>query len=254
MKRLFSIIFTIFFLVPTGYNSFAQKEEKAESEFVTMLFPSYAYQFPGGDLAKRFGNSSTIGPGFLIKTKSNWLFGIDANFIFGNNIKEDSLLNNLLTNKGYVIDENGVYADLNFFERGFYSSFKIGKIFPVFGSNPNSGIVFLAGAGYIQHKIRIEVKNNTAPQLRGDYKKGYDRFCDGIQLNEFIGYFYIGKTRLANFFAGFEFVQAWTENRRSMTFDIMRREDEKRLDLLYSFKIGWIIPLHKRQPKDYYYY
>ena len=223
-------------------------------DVIPMIFPSYAFQWPGGDLADRFGVSSTIGAGFLTKTEGNWLFGFDANFIFGNRINEDSLLQNLLTSDGYVIGQEGQYADVSLFERGFYTSAKFGKIIPIFGSNSNSGLMLLAGVGYIQHKIRIEVVNNTAPQLNGDYKMGYDRFTDGFQINQFVGYMHIGDSKLANFFIGFEILESWTQNRRSMNFDTGRRDDKQRFDMLYGIKAGWIIPFRQRMPEDFYYY
>ena len=255
MKSLSAIFLAVFFVLSSVKTATSQEVKKEDKpDVVSMIFPTYAFQFPGGDLPDRFGTSSAIGPGFLVKSGSNWLFGIDANFIFGNKLNEDSLLNNLLTSDGYIINEAGEYADIGLFERGFYASGKIGKIIPIFGSNKNSGLMILFGGGYLQHKIRIEVKDNNAAQLRGDYKKGYDRLSDGFQVNEFIGYMHIGETRLANFFIGLEFVQAWTENRRSMNFDLMRRDDTKRLDMLTGIKVGWIFPLRKSMPKDFYYY
>jgi len=252
--------FVLFFLVfiPTCFQlSFGQESEESkvgQPDLISMLYPSFAFQWPGGDLADRFGASSTIGPGFLVKTSKNWIWGTDINFIFGNTMKEDSLLQNLATSEGGIIDQQGHFAELRLFERGFYTSFKFGKIFPVFGSNPNSGIMILGSIGYLQHKIRIEVTDNNAPQLMGDYVKGYDRLSDGLQVNQFIGYMHLGKTRLANFFIGVEFLQAWTKNRRSMDFDTMRRDDKKRFDMLTGIKAGWVIPIRRRMPEDFYYY
>ena len=227
---------------------------KKQPDFISMVYASYAFQWPGGDLSDRFGANSTIGPGFMIKTSKNWIWGADINFIFGNTINEDSLMQNLATSDGHVINQMGRFAEISMFERGFFTSFKMGKIIPVFGSNPNSGIMLLAGGGYMQHKIKIEVTDNTAPQLNGEYKKGYDRLTDGFQLNQFIGYMHLGSTRIANFYIGVEFIQAWTQNRRSMNFDLGRRDDKNRLDLLTGIKVGWVIPIRKRMPEDFYYY
>jgi hypothetical protein len=218
------------------------------------IYAAYAYQWPGGDMANRFGTSSSIGPGFFHKTKSNWIFDAGVNFIFGNTINEDSLVQNLINSRGFIIDDQGLIAEVSFFQSGLYSHFKMGKLFPVKRSNPNSGIVLMAGAGYLRHRINIEVTNKAASPLAGDYEKGYDRMTDGFSTSFFIGYMHLGNTRLANFFAGFEFEQAWTKNRRSMNFDTMRRDEEKRFDLLSGFKIGWVMPFNKRQPLDYYYY
>jgi hypothetical protein len=77
---------------------------------------------------------------------------------------------------------------------------------------------------------------------------------DGFSTSLFIGYMHLGNTRLANFFAGVELEQAWTQNRRSMNFDTMRSDNLKRFDTLGGIKIGWILPFNKRQPLDFYYY
>jgi hypothetical protein len=253
MKRFFFTFCLAFYLLPVVLKSQADTAN-VKADAVWAVYPSYAFQLPGGDLADRYGHSSTIGPGFFYKTASNWIFNADVNFIFGNNINEDSLISNLINTDGFVIDDQGHFAEVTFFERGFYSTLRIGKLIPLSKSNPNSGLVIMAGAGYMQHKINIQVKNKAASALKGDYKKGYDRFTDGFSTAQFIGYMHIGKTRLANFFVGAEFTQAWTKNRRSMNFDTMIRDDKKRLDLLSGIKAGWIIPISKREPEEFYYY
>ena len=125
----------------------------------------------------------------------------------------------------------------------------------VLSPNPNSGIIIKAGVGYIQHWIRIRInEDKTIPSFEGDYAKGYDRLSSGLAISEFIGYLYMGNTRVLNFFVGFEFMQSWTTNRREVNFDTGMKDDGNRFDALNGFKIGWIIPIYKRTPKEYYYY
>jgi hypothetical protein len=255
MKRKYTFIPVVFLVLALSFGGYSQQADTTDRpEAIPMIYPAYAFQWPGGDLADSFGPASNIGLGFLMKSHKNWLVGVDLNFIFGNKIRIDSLLQNLYTSDGYIIDQEGQYAEMGLYERGFYSSFKLGKVIPVFGSNKNSGLMLLFGGGYLQHKVRIEIKNNNVPQLDKTYRKGYDRLTDGFQVNQFIGYMHIGDSRLANFFAGVELVESWTKNRRSMNFDTRRRDDKERFDMLYGIKIGWIIPFIKRMPKDFYYY
>jgi hypothetical protein len=227
-------------------------QQKADA--VWAIYPSFSYQWPGGDMADRFGQSSTIGPGFFHKTASNWIFNADVNFIFGNTINQDSLINNLINADGFVTSDEGLIADITFFERGFYTTARVGKLIPLSKKNRNSGLVIMAGVGYMQHKIKIEVQQNIVASLDGDYKKGYDRFSDGFSTAQFVGYMHIGRTRLANFFVGLEFAQAWTKNRRSMDFDTMRRDDSQRLDLLTGIRVAWLIPFSRRQPDPFYFF
>jgi hypothetical protein len=63
----------------------------------------------------------------------------------------------------------------------------------------------------------------------------------------------MGKSRIVNFYFGFEFVQAWTKSLRDYNFDDMEYTDENRFDALYSFKLGWFIPVNRRVPKEFYY-
>jgi hypothetical protein len=252
MKKLVFFLMLPFCL--TWSTSQGQKNIRDSLISTSLLSCSYAYQYPGGDLDKRFYSNNAIGGSYLFKTKHNWLVGVNGFFMFRDKIKETGLFQSISTSNGYIIDGNGIYAEVRLYERGFYGGAQLGKIFPVLGPNKNSGILLMAGTGLLQHKIRIENPDNTAPQIKGDYKKGYDRLTNGLAVNEFIGYMYLGNSRLVSFYAGFEFTQAWTQNRRSYNFDLMGPDNTKRMDLLSSFKIGWVIPLYKRAPEKYYYF
>lgn len=251
-QHIFLLLISL--VIPAGFLSAQADTSAPKPDAVWAIYASYAYQWPGGDLANRFGQNSTIGPGFFHKTSGNWIFNTDVNFIFGNTINEDSLISNLINSEGFVIDDQGHYAEVSFFERGFYSSFRFGKLIPLSKSNLNSGLLIMAGAGYMQHKIKIMVNQQAASPLKDDYIKGYDRFSSGFSTTQFIGYMHIGKTKLANFFAGAEFCQAWTQNRRSMNFDTMQKDRKKRFDFLAGIKVGWIIPFNQREPEAFYYY
>jgi len=251
MKKTFFVLLPLFLF---SCHAFSQVNIKDSIINTSIAGLSYAYQFPGGDLSKRFVSNSSIGASYLYKTKKNWLFGVDGFFMFRDTVKENGILDSISTNDGSIIDGNGMYADIRLMERGFYTGLKVGKLFPVWGPNKNSGIVVMIGGGLLQHKIRIENTDNTAPQVKGDYKKGYDRLTNGFALSEFVGYMYLGNSRLVSFFGGFEFVQAWTKNRRSYNFDLMGPDNTKRFDMLNGFRVGWVIPLYKQAPQKYYYY
>ncbi len=227
---------------------------KDTSISIPMISGAYSIQVPGGDLAQRFGINSNVGASFIFKTRSNWLIGIEGNFLFGSDIKEDGIFDSIKTSDGQIINIYGEYAKVLLTERGFFIGAKIGKLFPVFGSNPNSGIMVNASCGLLQHKIRIENDGNNALQIIDDYTKGYDRLTNGIAISEFIGYMHLSKNHLVNLYAGFEFYQAWTKNRRDFNFDTMEKDARDRKDFLYSFKFGWIIPLYKKMPDKFYTY
>ncbi len=219
----------------------------------TILSVSYSYLIPGGDLAKRFKPSSGLGGTFLLKNKKNFVFGAEGTFLFRDTIKETNIFDSIVTDGGYLIDGNGTLADIRLYERGFTFFGKAGKLFPTFGPNPNSGILVMGGVGLFQHKFRIENPGNVTPQINGDYKKGYDRLCNGLAINQSIGYLYMGNSRLVSFYAGLEFTQAWTQSRRSYDYLTMQKDETKRFDSMWGFKVSWIIPLYKRSPQKYYF-
>ena len=160
----------------------------------------------------------------------------------------------IATQEGYVIDANGYFSSIYYYERGFSIYGKFGKVIPLFGPNPNSGLTLMAGGGYIQDKIRIRTSENVTPPISGDYAKGYDRLNGGIALSGSVGYLILGNTRLLNFYLGFEFIQAWTKSKRDVDFDTGLHNNTKYSTQFYSGKIIWFIPLYKRTPKSYYLY
>ncbi len=232
----------------------AQSSIKDSTVFCSMLSITYSYQFSGGDLAQRYGDNSTIGPTFNIKTKKNWIFGVDFNYMFGNDVKiQNDIVKNLVTVDGAPITREGILGDIRMFERGFCTTAKVGKVIPVFGSNPNSGIMVMASAGYLQHSIRIEVDQNDVPSLMGDYARGYDRLSSGLALSGFIGYLYLSEHKLTNFFIGVEYTQGWTKSLRDFNFDTRSSDMSVKKDKLYGIKFGWVFPIYKRAPNKFYY-
>ena len=250
LKKLFvSILLLMSFLLGEGQSI------KDSSVFLSTFSISYAYQIPGGDLAKRFGNSSSVGADLTFKTKRNYIVGLEFNYIFGKKLKSEAsgVLDSIATSNYQIINKYGEFAQIALSERGYYVGVKIGKLFPVKWSNPNSGILITGSVGLLEHKIRIDNDANNAPQILDDYKKGYDRLTNGLSITEFIGYQHLSNKKRFNVYAGFEFYQAWTKCRRDFNFDTMEKDNLNRHDYLYTFKVGWIFLIRKRQPAEYYY-
>ena len=221
---------------------------------VPMISANLGYNYPGGDFADRFGGSGQVGAGFMLKFKSNLLIGVEGNYLFNDDIKKDEYYEYLSNEDGFITNmygEVGVTAERL---AGMTFLGKVGYVIPVLNPNPNSGIFVSAGVGFMQHKILIQDRYNNIPQLSEEYRKGYDRLCNGLMTNQFVGYMFFAKKAIWNFYAGFEFTQGFTQNRRDWDFIQERKIDDNRLDMLYSFKFGWIISLHKRMSTDYYYY
>lgn len=216
-----------------------------------MVAISYGYQLSGGDMAKRFGNSSSLQLNVDFKTIHYWMIGINGSYFFGNEVK-DHLFDSISTPSGAIINRDGEYGDIRVYERGFTVSATLGRMIHFKKPNPNTGIVFNVGFGFMQHKIRIETIGNNVPQLSTEYKKGYDRLSNGFLLSESLGYLYLSNNRLANIYIGLECLQGFTQSRRSYDYATMKQDTQKRIDILYGARIAWILPLYKKAPQAYY--
>lgn len=246
------VLFTI--LISIISSKIAAQVSVRDSSIATPLVAiSYGFQLSAGDMVKRFGNSSSIAGALEFKSYRYWTFGINGSYFFGKKVKEN-LFDSIDTSTGAIINRLGEYADVRTFERGFTVSGTIGRMFPFKKPNPNSGIIFDVGFGFMQHKIRIETIGNNVPQLSKEYRKGYDRLSNGFMLSENLGYLYLSGNRLVNLYFGFECMQGFTQSRRSWDYDLMRKDTQKRVDILYGLKVSWILPLYKRAPQEFYTY
>lgn len=202
------------------------------------------YHLPAEDLSKRFGDFGSIGGGADLQFQKNWLLGLEGSFFFGQHVKED-VLAPLRTTEGLLVADNQLLADVQLKMRGLYIGGFIGKVFSLNTINRRSGIRLTLGAGYFQHKIRIQNEVEAkVPAVSGSYRKGYDRLTSGLALNEFLGYQYYSRDRKLNFFAGFEFGQGFTQSRRAFDYDTMQKDGTKRFDFRTGFKIGWVLPFY----------
>jgi hypothetical protein len=232
----------------------AKKDLKDSIIGLSMIKGHASYNASLYDLNKRFGNVFAIGVGFTRKTKKNFVWGFHADFLSGGLVKENNMLDGLYTGDSFIIGNDGTLYDVRFMMRGFALNGRIGKIIPVFGPNKNSGILITTGLGLLQHKVRFEFERDALPQLTNEYKKGYDRLSNGLNIQKFIGYFHLSNRNLWNFFIGLEMNYALTEGRRSYQFDLMGPETKQRRDGLLGLRFGWIIPLYKKLPPDFYYF
>lgn len=248
MRRFSLLVFLFLFAL-----RLSAQTKITQKESIPLFYAQSGFHIPAQDLADRFGANASIGGGYMFKHKSGWLIGADFQYLFGGKVKEDSILDLLRSSNGQILNEWGEYATILLTQSGFYAGAKIGRVFPLSKKNPNSGLYFTLGSGLLQHKIRIDNQANNAPQILGDYKKGYDRLTNGLALQGMIGYMHIGSSQFTNFFAGIEFTQAWTQNRRSLNFDTRLQDTNLRIDQSWGIRLGWMIPVYRNVSSDFYY-
>ncbi len=244
---LFSLLFSSSFMLQ------AQVWDNDNSGKVLLLNFGYGLQIPMADLADRFNRNWAPEVSFDYMTKKNWIFGLQTQYLFGNDVKEDVLVN-LRTEQGDIIGNDRSPADIYLRERGFYLGLRVGRLFTMSENNPRSGIRINFGVGLLQHWIRIQDDPfRDVPQLSTEYKKGYDRLTNGLTLHQFIGYQLIGKGNGMNFTGGFEFFEGFTQNRRSINFDTQMQDTNKRLDILSGFKLSFTLPFYIGNGDEIYY-
>lgn len=233
--------------------SFAQLNlrDSAINQFFAGI--NYKFNMTAGDMSKRFGFNNEIGFDTQYKFKNNLTIGFDCGFIFGNQLKDSTIFDEVYNSYGTVTAMTGTPAVVLFLMRGAHGNFGAGYVFNKTGKNPNSGIWINGGFGYFMHKIRIESIYDDVPQLEGDYRKGYDRLTMGIASKQFIGYLFQHNYRFLNFYAGFEFIEGLTWGVRNYQFDLGGPDSGLKFDFMYSVKLGWMIPIYKRQARSVYY-
>ncbi len=222
---------------------------------VSLFEASVSLHEPGGDLKKNFGTSTNINLAFHHKTKKNWTLGTQVSFITGRNVKNQTkLVSNIISSTG-SIGSNGKTTQISMDERGMNFSAIIGKIYPIFGPNKNSGLWIQFGMGYIYHKIKIEDIENTTPIFSNEeILKGYDNLTAGISTSQGLGYVHLSNQKVVNFYIGLEFIQGFTKNQRKYSYLEGKEVTGSNFDSLIGIKLGWFIPTYKRESDKYHLY
>ncbi len=96
----------------------AQTNVRDSTVLAPLISMTYAYQISGLDMNERFGNNSQVGGSFMVKDKRNFVYGVTGTFLFGSKLKESDLLKEVATERGYVVNDEGVNADVRLYERG----------------------------------------------------------------------------------------------------------------------------------------
>jgi hypothetical protein len=240
------------FLAPfmaTPTKALAQAPRGGSSKPLWQVHTSMGGYLPGGRLQERFGPLAMVGPDILRQSPSRrWTLGLRGGHLFGSTVRETSLFGAIATPSGDIINANGVYEDYRLRPFGWLVEGKVGYLFWPRGPR-GSGFLSEWGVGALQHKIWIETPNNNSPQLSTEFKRGYDRLCDGVSLSQFLGYHYLSAERRVNFRIGLELIWAGTRERRTVRYDTGLPAHEARNDLLGGLKISWILPIYERSEK-----
>ena len=240
-------VFILFFILAYNYSYAQQREFKG-------FLIDYSYQFPIAKLSEKFGNNSSIGINLINKTKTKIFYGIKGHYFFGGKIKDSTIFDNISTDNGFVIDGNGTFANILLLQEGLNVTTYAGYAIHLNEKNP-TGVYISVGLGLLQHRIRIDTKNQYIPQLSNDYKQGYDQLTNGISTNFVIDYVYFEKNNRLKVFAGIDYTYALTKERRSYYFpDLSPPNNEFRNDQLFGIHIGIIVPVNRKNEEEFHYF
>ncbi len=237
-------LFFIFFL-----SSFTVRNATAQSKNVTekVIYPVFSggLQLPLADMAKRFATNGLVGTGFYFQTNRGNTLGLSIDFMFGDKVREDSIMTDLLTQRGFLIGLDGLLYEPIMQERAYHFQFLYGHLFSFNKQNEFSGLWTAVQVGFLQHKIRFQFDEpSKLPQLSKELKKGYDRLTNGITFSEFVGWQYLSDNHMINYRIGLETVQGFTRNRRSVNFNTGLPDNSLRKDFLMGLKFSWILPFY----------
>jgi hypothetical protein len=236
---------------PSGNKQNLKNTEENKAFHQLGLNISLGGQLAAADLASRFGLSQSVGAGIeYIALPKGWLVRFDWQLYFSRNVKED-VLATLRTPEGNILGDIGTYASVQTRQRGFFTGINIGKLWTL-ADNGNRiyGLRTTVGAGYLQHKIRIQDNNKSAPQVAPPYSAGYDRLTSGPALTQSIGFQVVSRDKRLNGFIALECTEGFTRNRRGFNYDTRKADTAQRLDILYGIRAGWSIILYSSQSGD----
>lgn len=214
--------------------------------------PAAGFYLPAADLSKRTGLFYGVGGSIFYKTSKNYYWEISGAFLTGNRIREKDILLRIATDAGFIIAQDGGFADVRLLFRGWDALFSLGKLVWRLGPNPNCGLYMKVGMGWTGHKIRIEVQNNNVPALQGDYIKGYDRLRAGLCLTQEIGYIYFSNNKRITFRTSLFANEGFNRSLRGFNYDSGEPETRSYTDVALGLRLTWMIPAYLRPAEVYY--
>lgn len=250
----FKKVFKIFLgLIVFSCEMYAQEVPKTDRAWI--FGASIGLNNCEGAWSDRFTNNLSIGAHLARKTSSNWIFSAEWNYLSGGETpNRNAILGTIQTANGNLLSSSGSFATYNINQRATFFSVGLEKVLPFWNTNLNSGPSLGLYAGYTWHWLNLDNVGNDAPQILEPYSYGYDRMSRGFNLSQSFGYLYLSKSRLINFRISFDIMQIWSRDLRAYDYAIGPLNQDPQLDLMYTLKLKWYIPVYLGQKKEEYYY
>src|SRR6185312_8283676 len=111
-------------LICTGFFASAQRAFSHRGEFkdscyhILVIGAHIAGELPYGDMSSRYGSNLSAGMPIFYKTSKNLIIGVEGNYIFGGNVRENPL-DYMYTSANTITNGSGNPGQLRLNERGF---------------------------------------------------------------------------------------------------------------------------------------
>lgn len=224
-------------------SSYDEFNDEAKSPQGVLVDFSYGAHLPLADFSENYDYLFSLAGKAQFIFSNNLSIGLVGDYWFADAIATD-VVANLREEEGLIIDRFGELTDVQQGMRGFFLGAGVSYLIPVLKNYKRSGIEVRFEGGYVQHWIRFRTVGGQVAGLAGDYTRGYDRMTSGVAFRQYIGYRHLARNRLFNFFGGFDFMEAFTRNRRGFNFDTGKVDTKNRLDLLVGIRVGLTLPIY----------
>lgn len=214
-----------------------------------------SYYGTAGELGERLNSGSSAGIGVAYKTQKNWIWGVEASYLYSNNVADPTaVVSGFKFEQQSILNTVGNLANINVDHRGFEAYAVVRKTLPWLNANPNSGLQVGFGAGATTFWYNITSNDQSVPQIQDEYDKGYDKLSAGLALKQAISYHYMAPRRTFNFRISFEVGQTFTEDLRGYNYSSGQKISERQFSLTYGLKAHWILPIYQEKRNQEYFY
>jgi hypothetical protein len=212
---------------------------------------------PARDLAAEYGSFGQAGGCIEYVSKSGFMAGTEAAYLFGGGVKNDPIPN-IRNPDNTITGTNGSDAVFKVFQRGSIGPvLRLGYCFrekkPFFKNNPAGGLTINASLGWLRHFTYIQDISKKTPQFSDQYRIGYDRLASGLLTGLWVGYLFIPEHRGLNLHFEMGYGAGFTKTAR-YSFADGTPPGTKRNDHLFQARLKICFTVRSRAENTVYYY
>ena len=197
-----------------------------------------SYKVSSFDFSKRFKDPFAIGIGFS-RVQNNIIYGLEGNYWFGAETRNDSLVNDLTLSDAFFVGENG---EMISYQTGL-QGFDIGANFDYRFAGELQGGWYASGyLGGYWYKTLI-LLSSPSPSFNNDLRKGYDQLVAGGLAELAIAYKHISNTYGANYSFSLGYQLGIGQSLRGYNYQTQESEKFNTTDGFLNLKFSYYFPI-----------